>query len=51
MKKLIQADTVDANGTVWETVGENITGERKKGAIQGSESSAAIIIRMWKRVS
>nr|DAO17328.1 MAG TPA: hypothetical protein [Caudoviricetes sp.] len=24
MKKLIPADTVDANGTVWETVGENI---------------------------
>ena len=24
MKKLIPADTVDANGSVWETVGENI---------------------------
>lgn len=24
MNKLIPADTVDANGTVWETVGENI---------------------------
>lgn len=30
MKKLISADTVDAKGNVWETVGENIRGGAKE---------------------
>lgn len=30
MKKLIPADTVDANGTVWETTGENIRNGEKR---------------------
>lgn len=30
MKKLIPADTVDAAGNVWETVGENIRGGTKE---------------------
>lgn len=30
MKKLIPADTVDAAGNVWETVGENIRGGAKE---------------------
>lgn len=40
MKKLIPADTVDANGTVWETIGENI----RKGAKEFSDLDVKAIV-------
>lgn len=40
MKKLIPADTVDAKGNVWETVGENI----RNGAKEFSEDSVKEIV-------
>lgn len=40
MKKLIPADTVDAEGTVWETTGENI----RNGAKTFSESEFKAIV-------
>lgn len=40
MKKLIPADTVDANGNVWETTGENI----RCGAKEFSENSVKEIV-------
>lgn len=40
MKKLIPADTVDAEGTVWETIGENI----RNGAKAFSENDVKAII-------
>lgn len=40
MKKLIPADTVDAEGTVWETTGENI----RNGAKAFSESNIKSIV-------
>ena len=42
MKKLIPADTVDANGNVWETVGENIRG----GAKEFSENDVKAIVNI-----
>ena len=42
MKKLIPADTVDAEGTVWETVGENI----RRGAKDFSENSVKAIVNI-----
>lgn len=40
MKKLIPADTVDAAGNVWETIGENI----RHGVKEFSESDVKVII-------
>jgi hypothetical protein len=40
MKKLIPANTVDANGNVWETVGENI----RSGAKECSEDNVKEIV-------
>lgn len=40
MKRLIPADTVDAEGTVWSTVGENI----RNGAKSFSERDARAIV-------
>lgn len=40
MKKLIPADTVDADGTVWETTGENI----RNGAKTFSETAVKAIV-------
>lgn len=40
MKKLIPADTVDAEGNVWETVGENI----RKGAKEFSVNDVKTIV-------
>lgn len=40
MKKLIPADTIDANGTVWETTGENI----RNGAKEFSENNVMVIV-------
>lgn len=40
MKKLIPADTVDANGIVWETTGENI----RRGAKEFSEDNIKAIV-------
>lgn len=40
MKKLIPADTVDANGVVWETTGENI----RNGAKEFSENDIKAIV-------
>ena len=40
MKKLIPADTADANGNVWETTGENI----RRGAKEFSEDSVKEIV-------
>lgn len=42
MKKLIPADTVDANGTVWRTTGENI----RHGAKEFSEESMKEIVNI-----
>lgn len=40
MKRLIAADTVDAEGTVWETIGENI----RKGARELSDNTIKAIV-------
>ena len=40
MKKLIPADTVDAEGNVWETVGENL----RKGAKEFSVNDVKTIV-------
>ena len=40
MKRLIPADTVDAEGTVWETVGENI----RRGTKEFSENRMKAIV-------
>lgn len=40
MKKLIPADTVDSNGNVWETIGENI----RHGEKEFSESELKAIV-------
>lgn len=42
MGKLIPADTVDANGTVWETTGENI----RSGAKEFSETDIKTIVNI-----
>lgn len=42
MKKLIPADTVDTNGTVWETAGENI----RRGAKEFSVNDVKSIINI-----
>lgn len=67
MKKLIPADTVDANGTVWETIGENIRRGAKEfsedivkeianilfpiGSVYCGENSLILSIGNWNRVS
>lgn len=43
MKKLIPADTVDANGTVWETVGENIRRGEKEFSVDIIKEIANIL--------
>ena len=40
MKKLIPADTVDSEGTVWETIGENI----RHGSKEYTENSIKAIV-------
>lgn len=40
MKKLIPADTVDSEGTVWETIGENI----RRGSKEYTENSIKAIV-------
>ena len=66
MKKLIQADTVDAKGTVWETTGENIRNGAKTfsendvkaiadvlfpvGTIISGENSFILSIGTWKKI-
>lgn len=40
MRQLIPADTIDADGNVWETVGENI----RRGAKEFSESTAKALV-------
>lgn len=47
MKKLIPADTVDAEGNVWETIGENI----RHGAKEYSESAIKEIVDIMFPVS
>lgn len=67
MKKLIAADTVDANGTVWETTGENIRNGAKEfsedsvkeianmlfpiGSVYCGENSLILSVGTWNRVS
>lgn len=42
MKKLIPADTVDAKGNVWETVGENI----RNGANEFSDDDLRLLVNI-----
>lgn len=66
MKKLIPADTVDAEGTVWETTGENIRKGAKEfsdldvkaiadilfpvGSIIGGENSFILSVGKWRQL-
>ena len=43
MKRLIPADTVDAKGKVWETVGENIRYGAKEFSIENARSIVDIL--------
>lgn len=66
MKKLIPADTVDADGNVWETVGENIRNGKKAysedavkaivdilfpvGSVYVGESSFILSVGNWQQI-
>lgn len=43
MKKLIPADTVDANGIVWETMGENIRRGAKENSIDAMKAIVDVL--------
>lgn len=67
MKKLIPADTVDAAGNVWETVGENIRGGAKEfsnndvkaivdilfpvGSVYCGENAFVLSVGKWKQIT
>ena len=67
MKKLISADTVDANGKVWDTVGENIRKGKKDfsvndvkaivdilfpvGAIYCGENAFLLSVGKWNQIT